>query len=293
MLVSRRLFPLTLSALLASTVRAAPATSHAGLLTILDGDAFLLRDASRFALAEGVALQVDDLLEVPESSQLARLELRDGVSLALGPGSKALVGPRLAGARGGARIYLLTGWLKLSAPQGVEARVLSPLLDFSTVGGTVVLSRQPDGVRLFAEAGEVTVQRSGAAAQVLKSGELFSLDAGPGAKPERPGRPSPAFVAAMPRAFLAELPSRAARWQEQPTAPRKLAALTYADAQPWIDSEPALRRANLARWRPMARDPEFRRGLTAGLKAHPEWEPILSPPPAKPTPSYQPTLPKP
>ena len=32
------------------------------------------------------------------------------------------------------------------------------------------------------------------------------------------------------------------------------------------------------RWRRLAAEPRFRSGLVAGLKAHPEWTPILYPP---------------
>jgi hypothetical protein len=54
--------------------------------------------------------------------------------------------------------------------------------------------------------------------------------------------------------------------------------MSYAEAQPWIDAEPSLRRVFAERWRRLAAVPEFRRGLVAGLKSHPEWTPILYPP---------------
>ncbi|KQP35419.1 hypothetical protein ASF44_18925 [Pseudorhodoferax sp. Leaf274] len=258
---------------------AAAATPPTSVLTTLDGEAFLLRDSARLALAEGVALKADDLFDVPAQARLARLEQNDGVDIALGPDTRALLAPRLAGARGGARLYLLSGWLKLSAPAGTRARVLSPWLDVSTAGGTVVLWLHAAGASLFAEAGEATVQRpAGGEAVVLQPGELFSVPAGGTAPPERADRPSRAFLGALPRTFMDKLPSRLARWRDQAVEPQAAGALSYAHAQPWIDAEPALRRAYLARWRPLARQPEFRRGLVSGLKNHPEWGPILSPP---------------
>jgi hypothetical protein len=260
---------------------AAPPTS---LLTMLDGEAVLLREATRFALAEGVALKADDLFDVPASTRLARLEQNDGVALALGPGSRALLGPRLAGARAGGRLYLLSGWLKLSAPAGVTARVLSPLLDLSTTGGTAVLWLHPAGAELFAEGGTVTVQRSGTPDMVLQAGEQLSVGAAGTAPPDRSDRPGKAFLGALPKAFMDRLPPRFAHWQQQTAEPNALGPLSYADAQPWIDAEPALRRAYVARWRPLARQPEFRRQLLAGLKNHPEWGPILVPPEPRRTP---------
>ena len=61
-------------------------------------------------------------------------------------------------------------------------------------------------------------------------------------------------------------------------APRRLGDMSYADAQPWIDAEPALRQVFAERWRRLAAEPKFRSGLVAGLKSHPEWTPILYPP---------------
>lgn len=283
--VSRRIFCGAVTALPALATHAAgPATPAAGgdpLLTILEGEAFLLRDSSRFALAEGVTLKADDMLEVPEASGLLRLELSDGTSLAIGPGSRAQVAPRLAGERGGARLYLLAGWLKVTASREGRVTVLSPAFDLSTSGGSMVLSVQADASRVFAESGETNLRRSGAAPQTLKAGEWLTLATGAGARPELVNRPTQAFVSTLPRAFMDALPSRAARFRDKPVEPRRLAAIDYAEAQPWLDAEPALRKANLPRWRPLARDAEFRRGLSAGLKAHPEWAPILSPPEGK------------
>jgi len=92
---------------------------------------------------------------------------------------------------------------------------------------------------------------------------------------------SPAFVQAMPRAFMDSLPSRLAAFTTD-VAPRRLGDMSYADAQPWIDAEAPLRRVFAERWRRLAADPQFRSGLVAGLKSHPEWHPILYPPPPPP-----------
>jgi hypothetical protein len=77
------------------------------------------------------------------------------------------------------------------------------------------------------------------------------------------------------------LPSRSAAFGAE-LAPRRLGDMRYADAQPWIDAEAPLRRVFAARWRRLAADPQFRSGLIDGLKAHPEWTPILFPPASTP-----------
>ena len=268
---------LFLAALLASCALPAAAAPRAPLVTMLDGEATLLRDGARFALAEGVRLQAGDLLATGPNTRLLRVEFAGGLGLAFGPGSRAMLTPDLGDdMRGG--VYLLSGWVKLAAPSGVSGAVRSRVADTDTTGGTLILSLQPDGAQAFAETGPSRVQPRApdAPAQALKSGEMLTLPAG-GAKPVLAKGVSPAFVQAMPRVFMDSLPSRLAAFPAD-VPPHKLGEMSYADAQPWIDAEPPLRRVFAERWRRLAAEPQFRSGLVEGLKSHPEWTPILYPP---------------
>ena len=270
-----------LAALLAGCAFAAAAAPRAPLVTMLDGDATLLRDGARFALAEGVRLQAGDLLATGPQTRLLRVEFAGGLALAFGPASRAMLTPDLGNdMRGG--VYLLSGWVKLAAPAGVSGAVRSRLADTDTTGGTLILSVQPEAAQAFAESGPSHVQPRAPDApdQALKSGEMLTLPAG-GARPVLAKGASPAFVQAMPRTFMDSLPSRLAAFSTD-VPPRRLGDMSYADAQPWIDAEPPLRRVFAERWRRLAADPQFRSGLVDGLKAHPEWKPILYPPPPPP-----------
>ena len=271
---------LFLAALLAGCALAAGAAPHAPVVTMLDGEATLLRDGARFALAEGVRLQAGDLLATGAQTRLLRLEYPGGPAVAFGPGSRAMLTPDLGDdMRGG--VYLQAGWVKLSATAGVSGALRSPLADTDTTGGSLILALQADSAQAFAETGPSRVQprAPGAPAQALKSGEMLTLPAG-GARPVLSKGVTPAFVQAMPRAFMDSLPSRLAAFSAD-VPPRRLGDMTYADAQPWIDAEPPLRRVFAQRWRRLATNPQFRSGLVAGLKAHPEWTPILYPPPPR------------
>jgi len=268
---------LLLAALLAAGAVAAAAAPRAPLVTMLDGDATLLRDGGRFALAEGVRLQAGDLLATGPATRLLRIEFGGGLGLAFGPGSRAMLTPDLGDdMRGG--VYLLSGWVKLAAPAGVSGALRSPLADTDTTGGTLILDVQPDAAQAFAETGPSRVQPRAAdtPAQALRSGEMLTLPAG-GGRPVLARGASPAFVQAMPRTFMDSLPPRFAAFSAD-VPPRRLGDMSYADAQPWIDAEAPLRRLFAERWRRLAADPQFRRGLAAGLKSHPEWAPILNPP---------------
>ena len=268
---------LFLAALLAGCALVAAAAPRAPMVTMLDGDATLLRDGARFALAEGVRLQAGDLLATGPRTRLLRVEFPAGVGVAFGPDSRAMLTPDL-GTDMRAGVYLLSGWVKLSAPSGVSGAIRSRLADTDTTGGTLILSVQGDGAEAFAESGPSRVQPRApdAPAQALKSGEMLTVPAG-NARPVLAKGAAPAFVQAMPRTFMDSLPSRFAAFSTD-VPPRRDGAMSYADAQPWIDAEPSLRRVFAERWRRLAAVPEFRSGLVGGLKAHPEWTPILYPP---------------
>ena len=266
-----------LAAVLVACALPASAAPRMPLVTMLDGDATLLRDGARFALAEGVRLQAGDLLMTGPQTRLLRVEFPGGPGLAFGPDSRAMLTPNLGDDGMHAGVYLLSGWVKLAAPAGVSGAIRSRLADSDTNGGTLILDVQADAAQAFAESGPSRVQpRAGdAPAQALKSGEMLTLAAG-GARPALAKGASPAFVQAMPRVFMDSLPSRAAAFSTD-IAPRRLGEMSYADAQPWIDAEAPLRQVFAARWRRLAADPQFRSGLVAGLKSHPEWTPILYP----------------
>ena len=272
---------LFLASLLAGCALVAAAAPRAPMVTMLDGDATLLRDGARFALAEGVRLQAGDLLATGPRTRLLRVEFPAGVGVAFGPDSRAMLTPDL-GTDMRAGVYLQSGWVKLSAPSGVSGAIRSRLADTDTPGGTLILSVQGDAAEAFAESGPSRVQPRApdAPAQALKSGEMLTVPAG-SARPVLAKGAAPAFVQAMPRTFMDSLPSRFAAFPTD-VPPHRLGAMSYADAQPWIDAEAPLRRVFAERWRRLAADPAFRSGLVGGLKAHPEWTPILYPPPRVP-----------
>lgn len=279
------------------------AASGLGVVTILDGEASLLRGESRLALAEGVRLQADDLIELDAKGRFLRLELDDGSSLGLGPDTRVQLLPKLAGERGkpAPLAYLLHGWLKLGVARKSEGKsesknagntagktaalaLASARLDLSGISRDAVLALLPGQSLLFVEAGELNLRALApgpvAPPKQLKAGEFLSLS-GADQRPELAAKPTPAFLQAVPRSFLDSLPSRAALFADKERAPKPLGEISYADAQPWLQAELSLRRANMPRWKPLARKPEFRKALQAQMKMHPEWEPVLNPPPPK------------
>ncbi|MGL6109793.1 MAG: hypothetical protein ACRC2B_06780 [Rubrivivax sp.] len=276
-----------LALLLGATSGMTLAAGAVGVVTILDGEATLLRERDKLTLAEGVRVAADDIIELGAKGRFLRIEFSDGASLGLGPDTRVQLLPRLAPERGrpAPRLYLLSGWAKLGAAPSTATALATPWFGVSTLTGAGVFAVQADGALAFAESGDLTLRplRPQPGAPIgLKSGELLSL--GGNAKPQLLARPSASFTQAVPKTFLDNLPARSALFQAKQTDPKPIGAVAYADVQAWIDAEPALRKANLARWKPLAANPQFRKGLLADMKAHPEWRVVLFPPEAASSP---------
>ncbi len=264
-----------------------PTSAAVAIATILDGDALLLRDTSEFTLAEGTRLYADDILETGANSRLLQLEFADGTRLSLGAATRLQVMPQLGAARAKTvpHAYLLQGSLKLrtgtKAASTPSAVLASPLLDLQAGSASAVLLVQANGTRLFAETGDVALlswRALAPASNTLKTGEFLSVSAS--AKPLLANRAPGDFVQYLPKAFLDNLPARAALFSTAVSQVNltRTGEPTYALVQPWLDAEPALRKANLPRWKPLAAKPEFRQALRANMGAHPEWGPVLDPP---------------
>jgi hypothetical protein len=256
------------------------AAESVGVVTILEGDASLVRGLSKFALAEGVRVQGDDLVETGKATFL-RIEFSDGVIVDLGPGTRAQLNRPSTRKYDRPTFYLLAGWAKIGAGKlgaGTKAAVAAPQFDAIGLSGETVERVDSASAALFAEEGAVRVvdHRRGAGVVQLKSGEFLSVR-----KDEAPrveGRPTHEFVAALPRQFEDPLPSRADRFREREVPAKPLGAFTYAEVEPWLDAEAMVRRRFPHDWAAKAAaDETFRERLESGLARHPEWERVLYP----------------
>ena len=255
-----------------------------GLITIVDGDAVVLREAREFAAAEGQALRAEDIVRSREGARLARIELEGGTVLDLGPATELLLQPRAfaAPAELGTSVYLLRGWLKVTTPAAKGApgvALASPQVGVARMVGSVVVHAAPQASLVFLETGRADVLDRTAAkpdtAHALGDGDAFAArTAAPAALLRRP----PAdLIAGLPRAFADTLPRRAARWQGRSVEPGALSVPRYADVAPWLHAEPALRESFVKRFGAMAHEPAFRAGLVSELRSHPEWDRVLFP----------------
>jgi len=275
-----------LGLVLAGLSRAIAAPAPA-LVTILEGEASVLRETLRFAAAEGLALRADDIVVTGSATRLVRIELDDGRTLDLGPATQLMLLPRSLARDGAPAAYLLQGWAKLTMPAPgagapATATLATPKGDAARIAGTLIASVAADRLWLFAESGSAELQRrrdGRGLQQPLKDGDSYLLPAqGPGTLARTP---PPELRGQVPRAFIDTLPRRSARFAGRMVEPSKAVEVAYAEIAPWVNGEAALRPAFVQRLTPRAKDNGFRNALVAEMKLHPEWQPVLFPPPPK------------
>lgn len=267
------------------------------IVTLLEGQAVLLRGTARLAVAEGVRLQSGDIVEVGDKG-VAQVEFADGMALSLGSGSRfyaASFAPRAAKAGTGSDFYLMRGWVKFATSKGASPfRVTTPVFGLAPGETTTVVHVGDTEGELFVEVGELRLAEGFVKATPtspirIKGGEFYAR------KAEQRGsiqlRPSPTFVGSMPRSFMDNLPARAAKWKDRDVQPRSLGEIAYGDIELWLKAPPEIRKVIMKPFVPKARDAEFRAALVANLKFHPEWDRILFPEKYKPKPPPEPVGP--
>jgi hypothetical protein len=275
---------------LASVCAAVVAAEPPATLTLIEGQAALLRGASRHALAEGVRLQTGDIIELGEKG-VAQVEFADGLILSLGPGARFYAGlltTRGARGEGLSELYLMRGWSKFAGRKGsAPFRYTTPGFGIWTGDATAVLRIAEGNADLFVETGEVRIaegfaKASSGSAVRLRGGE-YGVRKGDEPVVVRT-RPAPSFVLAMPRPYMDNLPSRAAKYKDRATTLPPGGDLAYADVEMWLKAPREIRRPIMQRFIPEAKDPAFREALIANLRFHPEWDPILFPEKYEPKP---------
>ena len=272
-----RLFVWLLGSLPAWSIAAPPI----GVFTIVDGETAVIRDSVRFAAAEGLRVQPDDIVHTGERANVTRIEFAEGGALDLGPATRLLLRPRWSEPRSErpSRIYVSQGWIKLTVTPADRIGLATPRLDLAEVAGTTVALIQPEAAFVFVESGSAKlVERADGhppRRHALAVGQAYDRR---GAEAGTAGaRPPADRIKGLPRSFTDTLPRRAAVFRDAQVAPQAPTAIAYEDVAPWINAERPLRPAFVQRWSAKARDARFRAALIADLRLHPEWDRVLYP----------------
>lgn len=248
-----------------------------GVVTIAEGKPLGIRALAKIQLAEGVRVQADDLLQTGKDGFL-QLEAEDGTTIDLGPDSLAELAPPTQ--RRGERpaLYLLSGWIKLQMPGTVHGALGAAGYDLNDVTGSIVAHVAPGTGAVFIEQGSArwSDRRGRATAPVaLKRNDFLAYRKDEAAAVA--GRPSPDFVAALPRPLRDLLPQRYASFKGREKAAHGEGSFTYTEVEPWLNAEAPVRRQFVRTWRAKADDSAFRASLDQAMAQHPEWDPILHP----------------
>ena len=236
--------------------------------------------ARRFTATEGQLLGEQALIETGPSAVLLRVEWPDGSAADFGPATRAMVSPGAVPAGTGPAGSAAAG----SARPAAFYLLQSPALRVSTAQGAVLVFESPTEGFLFVESGSATATagtrgNTAATAVSLASGTVYRrADAGWLLQ----GRATPAQLQRVLPGLRTSLPLRAARFAGKAVAAPPLPPPAYAELQPWLGAERAVRAGFPRRFAALAQDPAFRKGLQTHLAAHPEWAAVLSPEPTPP-----------
>jgi len=248
-------------------------------LTMAEQPLRLIRGVAIFRAGNGVAVQKDDILETGAGG--AQVEAGPGSILALGPQTRVLV-MELAPSGKSAEVALLQGWIKLAAGSGMRALVATPVLQLTLAGGATIVHAGDGLDAVFAEEGtqqaaRVDAKGSSGAPLKLAAEQYTQVD------PARPqlaaGRPTRAFVAAMPPSFRDRLARAPGVPNAGKVAPVKEREADFADVEAWLTSALPARRGFVSRFRARLGDPAFRKPLERALGQSPEWKAVLKPRP--------------
>jgi hypothetical protein len=256
----------------------APASAQAparAILTVAEQPLRLIRGAAVFKAGAGVAVQKDDILETGAGA--AQVEAGPDAIIALGPQTRVLVLNMPSGGKG-TELALLQGWVKLMADSG---KVATSALVVSLPSGSTIVKSGADGRdAVFAEEGaqQATKIDKGRAGTPLKLAaeqyaEIDSAKALPVA-----GRPTRAFITAMPPGFRDRLAKAPPVPNAGKLAPVKEREAEFADVAPWLAARLPGVKPFVARLRPRLADPVFRKEIERALGQQPEWRAALQPP---------------
>ena len=259
---------------------ASPAgAADAGIVTIADGSARVLRGTVWYKLVAGAPFQEGDVIEAGDRTTV-QVELASGGTLNLvGPGS--LYGAVLpqAGGKEPIEFGLDRGWLKFAAATpGAGARLRTPSAVVFVNEAIIVAHQESRLFELFVETGSARLSEAGRTGRDgpphdAKAGEYWSRD---GDKPFTSERRAPVrFVASMPRHLIDKLATLAAKFKGNKPPLAVDREITLAEADSWLAGP--YRRAFARRLGGRLADPTFRKAVEANIAAYPDFDRVLHP----------------
>ena len=273
-----QLWRIALLALASSACLAAgksPAPGFTGLVSIGDADSFtIVRRDTLLSGSRGVTLLAGVMVESGPDAFLA-IEAQGGNLLGIGPSTEVYFLQR----GDVTTLLVLKGWVKVDA-KSEAMRVVGTRLGIEGHQAVMLLYADQRFDAIFDEQGSATLLlRDDAATRggtETVAYQFFRREDGSGLVSQP--RPSAEFVERMPVAFRDPLPENASPSLKK-VEPQLVRAVTYSDIQTWLTIPRDWRGGFIERFRGRLQDPAFFAAMDAHLALHPEWTPILHPPP--------------
>jgi hypothetical protein len=256
--------------------------SFGGVVSVADGESFtIVRGTSLNTATKGVTLAAGDMIGTGPGAFLV-VEMQGGSLLGIGPSTQLYLMQRSAADT--PTLVVLKGWVKAdirTGSKGPPVRVLGTRLGIQSHQAVVLLNVDERSDSAFDEQGSGTLLlRDDAATRTGKetaANEFF-------VRQERADvisqpRPSSEFVEKMPIPFRDPLPENASAKLKKTSAPQFVREVNYSDVQQWLNMPRDWRAGFIGRFRGRLKDPAFFAAMDASMAQHPEWQPILHPPP--------------
>jgi hypothetical protein len=258
------------------------APSFGGVVSIADGEPFtLVRGTGLNTTTKGVTLAAGDMIGTGAGAFVV-VEVPGGSLLGIGPSTQIYLMQRSAADP--PTLVVLKGWVKAdirTGPKGPPVRVLGTRLGIQAHQAVVLLfvdersdsvfDEQGSGTLLTRDEAATRAGRDTAANQFFLRQERADVISQP--------RPSSEFVAKMPIPFRDPLPENASAKLKKTAVPQFVREVTYSDVQQWLNMPRDWRAGFIPRFRGRLKDPAFFAAMDASMAQHPEWQPILHPPP--------------
>jgi hypothetical protein len=270
-------------------VPARPATPVplTALVAVADGQPFcVIRGVRVYAAMRSASLASGDIIQT-QPGNLLILEFRNGSAVA----AEVAIGPST-------RVYWLerpehvtlavrNGWIKvdtLSSGQSTLVEAQGLRLGAASAGGIYVLHVAASADEIFDEQGSASLyERRTRGDDVATAGKPNQLMRRADAGPLRSQMGvDDTFVGAMPEAFRDPLPTGMGARLTSHSEPQMVREVTFGDIAEWLSAPRSWRAGFVGRFQARLSDPAFFRSVDATMGSHPEWQPILHPPPRPP-----------
>ena len=239
------------------------ASASIGVFTDVTGDTRIQRGEFYLAVAPGVEVEEDDILETGNNAS-AQVELNDGSLFKLGAGTRLLLADYKFDNDGNlikAGLDALSGWLRFAVAKlrhtDSHYVINTPTMTIGIRGTEGVIEAAETRGGLFLEEGEVAVHAADAGSAPLRAGEFIERTQG---RPFARANAAPeSFRARMPGMVKLRLARRAHLLKQRGLPPRQIRRILREDRQRYLNQHPHLRQKFEQRFRERTRkNPEAR-----------------------------------